>query len=69
MFYTDDPIADARRHDEERQEWLDQLPKCEHCHEAIQDDRYFYIDGLNLHHECLEAYCEENYEVFNTKLG
>lgn len=51
MYRTDDPISDFHRYDAEQQEQLDRLPKCIYCHEPIQDDYLFNVDG--------ELYCED----------
>lgn len=68
MLFTDDPEADFARHDRKQQEWLDSLPQCAHCHEAIQDRRYFEIEGENVCCECLTEYCEEIFEKENRQI-
>ena len=67
-MYTDDPVRDFECRDREQQEWLDRLPKCEHCGEPIQDDEYYEIEGVNLHLDCLRDYCDEQYKKENTEL-
>lgn len=54
MRITDDPIADFHRHDTEQEEWLDSLPKCEHCGEPIQQEKAVCIDGKYFCDECLD---------------
>lgn len=68
MQYTDDPVADYLEYDREQQEWLNKLPKCDHCKEPIQDRRYFEIEGVKVCRECLTDYCEEHYEQENRKI-
>lgn len=68
MQYTDNPIADALEHEKEVQDWLDRLPHCAFCHQPIQDEKYYVIEGANLHKDCLEEYCDNEYETFNTEL-
>lgn len=68
MMYTDDPVRDYDRYDREQQKWLDRLPKCDHCHEPIQDYNYYKIEEANICEECLTEYCEEHYQVSNTDL-
>ena len=51
MFISDDPIADFHRHDREQEAWLKKLPVCCNCHEPIQSEQLFDIDG--------DLYCEE----------
>lgn len=48
MQYTDDPISDFAAYDEECQEWLDSLPKCDHCGEPIEDNTFFVIEEKNV---------------------
>lgn len=68
MQYTDNPIADALEHEKEVQDWLDRLPHCAFCHQPIQDENYFEIEGEPIHRECLTEYCEEHYEKENTEI-
>ena len=53
-FRTDDPVSDFERHDREQTKWLDSLPKCSICGEAIQQERAFEKDGFWICHECYE---------------
>ena len=69
MCWTDDPVADYLRYDRKREQWLETLPKCDHCKQPIQDERYFEIEGDNVCKECLEDYCEKHYEVLNYKIN
>ena len=63
MRTTDDPIADFLRHDAERQRQLDRLPKCAYCHEPIQDNHCYAIDGDLIHFECAIDYLDRDYMV------
>ena len=54
MSYTDNPIADFNRWDEEQTKWLDKLPKCAECGEPIQDEECFEINGELICPECLK---------------
>ena len=54
MYYTDDPIADFNRWDNDRSERLKKLPVCSNCGEYIQDDHYYQINGENFCPDCLE---------------
>jgi formylmethanofuran dehydrogenase subunit E len=51
MFYTNDPVADFHRWDDEREERLLKLPCCEKCGEHIQQE-----DAVRLGDEW---YCDE----------
>lgn len=59
MYLTDDPVADFHRHDRKQAKWLDSLPTCEHCGEAIQQELAVCIDGFWYCDECLEHYRKE----------
>ena len=63
MLRTDDPIADFLRHDEEQQRQLDRLPKCAYCHEPIQDNHCYAIDGDLVHLDCAIDYLDSDYRV------
>ena len=59
LFYSDDPIADFNRWDEYQNRQLERLPKCEHCHEHIQDERLMNIEGALYHTGCaVEVFSE-----------
>ena len=45
MYRTDDPCEDARRHQEDQDEWLEHLPVCGYCGEPIQDEHLIEFDG------------------------
>jgi hypothetical protein len=53
MFITDDPIADFHRYDAEQCEKLSKRPVCEYCGKHIQEDHYYYVDGI-VCGECLD---------------
>lgn len=53
MFYTDDPIADFRRHNAEQQKMLDRLPRCSECDEPIQDEFCYEINGELICDKCM----------------
>lgn len=60
MFYSDDPIRDAERH----QAWLDArqevIGKCEHCGDDIYaDEDYYDIEGEIIHEDCLREWAEK----------
>lgn len=52
VFYSDDPLADFDRWDEHQNKQLERLPKCDYCHEHIQDERLMPIEGGLYHKEC-----------------
>jgi formylmethanofuran dehydrogenase subunit E len=41
------------KHDARQQAWLDKLPKCENCGQAIQQDTAVEIEGCLYCDECL----------------
>ena len=52
IFRSDDPARDFYRHDKERQEWEDTLPRCDECGE-IMDDFAYEINGDLLCIQCV----------------
>ena len=60
FFRTDDPIADFNRYDEEQQNYLDKLPKCDCCGEHITDEYLYDIDGTLFCEECLKDEFRKN---------
>lgn len=59
MAWTDDPVADFERHDREQARWLNSLPTCQRCGDAIQQERAVCIDDFWYCDECLEHYRRE----------
>lgn len=59
MFYTDDPILDAERHQAAQDNRLQSLPVCADCDEPIQDETAYYINGEWICCRCMEAYERE----------
>ena len=45
MPRTDDPVADARRHQDEQDNALEGLPVCAYCDYPIQDEHLIEFDG------------------------
>ncbi len=45
MYYTDDPIVDSYRYEDEQEQELSKLPVCSECGEHIQDDVAYYINN------------------------
>lgn len=54
FFYSDDPIRDFERWDEEQNKWLKSRPKCAHCDHEIQGERLFNIHGELFHIACAD---------------
>ncbi len=44
MHYTDDPIRDHERHQDDEERWLSRRPICKDCGEHIQDETAYYND-------------------------
>lgn len=40
-------------HETEQEKLLEKLPVCRHCGEPIQDDHYFYIEGIIYCEDCM----------------
>lgn len=59
-MYTGDPIRDFEERDRRQARRLARRPRCSECHEYIQDDVCYEIDGKLICPECLEANYERN---------
>jgi hypothetical protein len=55
MRYTDDPVADFHRYDDEQTKWLDSLPICPECERPIQDEICFEFNGEFICPECVNG--------------
>jgi formylmethanofuran dehydrogenase subunit E len=55
MFYSDDPVKDFERYDQEQAQRLAKLPECDYCGQPIQDEHYYLINGDNVCPECLDC--------------
>lgn len=53
MMRTDYPIADFERYEQEKQEWLDKLPRCSECDEPIQDSQCYEINDEYICDDCM----------------
>lgn len=49
-----DPDTDFSNYEEEQWEWLESLPQCYNCHEHIQDEDMYIIDGNIYCPRCIE---------------
>lgn len=56
MYFTDNPVADADRYENDREEWLKKRPCCSECGEHIQDEFAYYIAGDWICDECMEKF-------------
>lgn len=63
MAWTDDPVADFERHDREQARRLAKLPTCQHCGDAIQQERAVCIEGFWYCDECLENHYRKEVDV------
>ena len=59
MCWTDDPIADFNRWDEEQNRKLEQFPVCADCENHIQDEEAYYINGEWICEGCMDSYKRE----------
>lgn len=59
MFLSDDPVADFARYDAEQSRRLAQLPTCQRCGDAIQQETAVCIEGFWYCDECLDYYRRE----------
>ena len=54
MAWTDDPIADFHRHEQEREDWLRKRPVCCECDQHIQGERLCEFEGETICLDCLK---------------
>jgi transposase-like protein len=59
MCWTNDPIADFNRWDDEMNSRLEQRPVCADCDEHIQDEFAYYINGEWICKDCMSSYERE----------
>lgn len=64
MFRTDDPLDDFRRKDAQESAWLQRRPVCDYCHEPIQDDFLYDINGEFICENCLDRFFRKDTEDF-----
>lgn len=64
MFYTDDPVKDHDRYQDEQDKQLQKLPKCSMCCEHIQDDYLYEINDELICEECLNDNFRKNVEDY-----
>lgn len=57
-YYSDNPIADFNRWDEENTDWLNSRPRCYYCEEPIQTDACYVVNGHKYCLDCSEAVAE-----------
>lgn len=43
-----------KSHEAEQESWLSRLPICDECHEPIQDDVLYDIDGIIYCEKCMQ---------------
>lgn len=58
-FRTDDPVADFLRHDARQAKRLSERPVCTDCHDPIQEETAYYINGEWICESCMEDYRRE----------
>lgn len=54
IYFTDDPVKDHDRYQDEKDKQLQKLPKCSHCDEHIQTEELCDIDGTLYCMECFK---------------
>lgn len=55
-MFTDNPLRDFHRHDEEQDLQLERLPRCGYCDGIIQDEFLYDIDGEVICDSCLKEH-------------
>ena len=64
MYFTDDPVADFNRYQEEQENYLETLPVCSICDEHIQDDHLYDINDEVICEGCLKDNFRKNVEDY-----
>lgn len=64
MNWTDDPVRDHDRYQEEQNKWLEKMPVCSICDEYIQDDYLYEINDEVICEECLKDNFRKNVEDY-----
>jgi hypothetical protein len=63
--FTDNPVADANRHDAECERAASKLPRCDYCKKRIDDDEYYDIYGEIVCYECLNKHFRKWTDEYN----
>ena len=58
-MYLQDNYDRWKQHEAEKEEQLKKLPQCSECHEHIQDDFAYYINGEWICENCMDSYKRE----------
>ena len=64
MFYTDDPVKDHDRYQDEQDKQLQKLPKCSICDYHIQDDYLYEINDELICESCIKDNFRKNVEDY-----
>lgn len=64
MFFTDDPVSDYNRYQEERDKQLQKLPKCSMCDEPIQAEHLYEINDELICEKCIKDNFRKNVEDY-----
>lgn len=64
MLYSDNPIKDHYRYEAEREKQLQKLPKCSYCHDFIQEDFYFEINGEVICETCMDRFFKKDVDDY-----
>lgn len=64
MYFTDNPVKDHDRYQEEQDKQLQKLPKCSMCDEHIQTDYLYEINDEVVCEECLNEHFRKNVEDY-----
>ena len=64
IYFTDDPVSDYNRYQEEQEKQLQKLPKCSHCDEHIQDEHLYEINDELICEKCIKDNFRKNVEDY-----
>lgn len=63
-FRRGDPLGDFKIREAQEERWLKSLPVCDYCHEPIQDDYLYNINGELICEDCLNRFFKKDVEDF-----
>ena len=59
MIFSDDPLKDFHLYDDEKEQELKKLPKCDYCKKYIQDDYLYDIGNEIVCEDCMKRSSEK----------
>lgn len=64
FFRSDDPVRDFHRYDAYMEGLRKDLPRCDHCHKPIEEERYVVFDDFRVCPDCPEKHYTRDNEAY-----